>query len=490
MSSSDVAATKRATDTAVETRVYGSVLDRAGHTIQGTWWSLVLFVDAAGKRQHVDTTEKGTYEFRGLGFGSYWVTVRADGYRTLEEQFELRAEAPVVQKDFVLADGNEVRVRVLTPEGGSLWDAMDRARAPDAVRGIVPVATREPPGKRIEGVMAHLGNNKYGVGNLWNYGPRAKLLGRDFLGLLVLDCERPLYVSLMQFQSVLRTERVEEGQEEVTFIVSLQELLANLADVRLRVVSADDDRPVRGVRLALGDGFEQQSTSSTDVQGSAEFKGLAPGSYELTFAADGFENLTQRFDAPSAGRIDLGTIALGRELRLTGRALDDGGAPHPVKFAVGACFPEEHRIDWIREERAACKPDGSFEIQGLGRRRYALRTKNYDEPNAANSPETWVSRVVTIDLRDGPIAELEVRLERASKLLLSQPSASAQGLKFRIVDGRGFEIARSTFYELQPRRLMLPPDQYRVSIFDPTGGFVVEKSVTLGSETLLLDLAH
>src|SRR5690349_11763611 len=66
VSSSQLGPTKRAAEAPVETRVYGSILDRSGRTIQGTWWAAVLFVDANGKRQHVDTKEKGTYEFRGL----------------------------------------------------------------------------------------------------------------------------------------------------------------------------------------------------------------------------------------------------------------------------------------------------------------------------------------------------------------------------------------------------------------------------------------
>lgn len=474
-----------------QTRVFGSVLDRAGNVIKGVWWGNVLFSNAHGARQNVETKDTGTYEFLDLACGVYWVSVQADGYRSLNETFELRPESLVVHKDFVLQPANEVRVRVVTPEGLSLFDSLDSERAPMSARFVVPVATLERPGTRFDGIAGSL-NNKFAVGNFWDYGPRAKALGRGYVGILVLDCEPPLYVSLVHYQSVLQTARVEPGQDEVTFVLSTKNLIADLATIQLRLVDAETGMAIALARVSLTGGSDDRSPGTTDAQGYATLAQLAPGRFSLWLIAENYEMLGQYVDALPGEVTDLGTIKVARGLTFTARVFDGEGQPSSTSFGFGIVDAVSDSISWLQELRVESGADGRLILPGLGQRQYVLRTKNHDPGGEADNIKrtTWVSGIVPVDLRNGPIDELEIRLKPATRLFLSLSNGADENLKFSVVDARGFQLVRSSFYEVQPRRLMLPPDRYQVSVFSPTGGTLSERSVVLGSETVQLDLSR
>jgi hypothetical protein len=211
--------------------LFGSFLDSNGALIRKTWWANVRLVDERDTPVHRKTEETGTFDFGELPCGRYWAAARADGYATIEEIIELRPGSGELRHDFVFRKATELEVRVKTPDGRNLFDVLSQTVPRPNIRTLVPVATRDAPGKRFEGVVGSM-NNKFGVGMLWNYGPRVKALGPGVMGILVLDIEPPLYVSLVHYQSVLRTERIEAGQREITFVITPQELLDDLANIR------------------------------------------------------------------------------------------------------------------------------------------------------------------------------------------------------------------------------------------------------------------
>jgi len=468
-------------------RIFGAQLDAAGVPRTSSRAAFVRLLNGNGVRTNCDASADGIYEFSDLELGRYWISATAFGCRTVEASVELRPEEPILHKDFTLHDSPELRIKVSTPDGRNLIDILNETQIPAGARRFVPVATRESPGDRFDGVQGSF-NNKFGVGHFWGFGVHSEL-PPAYMGVLLLDCDLPLWVSLVHHQSVLQSQRVETGRTEVEFILSLEELLHDLATIRLRVLDATKALPIAHAGVWVRGDEIDDGRLDTDDQGNLIVADRLPGRLQLLIHADGFEKRVLSIDAAPGTITDLGDVALDAELRLRGRCVDDEGRPRSASFSMGTVDPANSSISWFPSAPIACKPEGTFEITGLGRRLYALRTRNHDGMEQDYlGITTWVSGIVLVDLREGSVPNLEVRLKPASRLLLSSPSAAAEGWKFKVVDSRGFELARSTFWESAPRRLMLPPDRYRVSLISPTGQSLLERSVELAAETIELDL--
>jgi hypothetical protein len=304
------------------------------------------------------------------------------------------------------------------------------------------------------------------------------------MGILVLDIEPPLYVSLVHYQSVLRTERIEAGQREITFVITPQELLDDLANIRVALVDADTDLAIGGANVTLHGGSGEFLNAETDDQGLALLHRREPGKFDLQVQAAGYERFSRAIDAPPGELTDLGIIALNRELTVTGRVLDARGNPLVASCSLGVLDRSSGSITWLAIAPVTTTQAGEFEIPGLGRREYVLRTKNHDPLNRADprSSVVWVSGNQIIDTRAGAPEQLEIRLKAAAGLTLSAANAAAAGMKFRVLDEQGLELARSTFYEAKPRLLLLPPGKYRAYLIDEIGRVQVEREVPLGPE--------
>jgi hypothetical protein len=73
--------------------------------------------------------------------------------------------------------------------------------------------------------------------------------------------------------------------------------------------------------------------------------------------------------------------------------------------------------------------------------------------------------------------------------VLQVAGKAADGMRFRVVDERGFELAEGRFRGGEPRLLELPAGSYSVSLLDPQGAVLSERATTLGAESVTLDLA-
>jgi hypothetical protein len=407
----------------------------------------------------------------------------------LEETIELSPDQPRMRKDFTLRNAVELRVRIATPDGKNLFDILEETRAPMGARRLVPVATREPPGKRIDDVFGSL-NNKFGVGEFRDRGPWTDALPPGCAGSLLLDCDLPVWVSLVHFQVVLQSQRVEAGQEEVSFVLSLDDLLANLATIRVHVIDAQTKLPIERARVTLRDGTYFDQGVATDPQGIATIERREPGRFELQVRANGYATSRQPIDALPGRMNEVPTIALEQGLTVEGRMLDLENDPLETTIAVGLLDPADHSIRWF-DEVFRTNGSGTFELRGLGREEYVMKAGNHDGLGEREwKGVVWVSDNVLLDTRGGSISGLEVHLSPASRLVLGIPTGAADGMRFRVVDERGMELVGDRFLGAAPRPLSLPPGSYRVSLLDSQGIVISENAVTLGAEIVTLDLAR
>lgn len=474
----------------LDTLVYGFLFDTSHAPVQGAGRASVRFVDRTGRSYTSAVTQVGDYSLQSLGFGSYWVTAHADGYRTVEELLELSADQPRMRTDFTLQDAVELRVKVVTPEGRKLLDVLMERNAPMAACRLVPIATREPPGKRFDGVSGSL-NDKFGVGEFQDRRLWPGELQPEFDGRLLLDCDLPVWVSLVHFQVVLQSQRVEVGRSDVTFVVSPDELLADLATIRVHVVDAQTRLPIERARAMLRGGTYFDQGTATDPQGIATIERREPGRFELLVRANGYATSRQSIDALPGRMNEVPTIALEQGVTVEGRTLDLENDPLETTFALGLLDPADHSIRWFGGELFKTNGDGTFELRGLGRGEYVMKAGNHDGLGEREwKGVVWVSDNVLFDTRGGAISGLEVHLSPASRLVLRIPTGAADGMRFRVVDERGMELVGDRFLGAAPRPLSLPPGSYRVSLLDSQGTVISENAVTLGAEIVTLDLAR
>jgi hypothetical protein len=228
---------------------------------------------------------------------------------------------------------------------------------------------------------------------------------------------------------------------------------------------------------------------ASDARGLATIERREPGRFDLQVWASGYEWFRGPIEAPPGELTDLRTVALEREVLVEGRVLDLEGRPLRATFSLGV-LGQDRSIRWFRHEGFTSRVNGSFTIEGLGRKEYVIRTANHD----ALDDGDWkgiprVSGNVVIDARLGPISGLELRLPARTKLVLRASGRAAAERRFRVIDASGLELATGVLRGSEPRSLALPGGTYRVSLLGPRGAVLAERSVTLGSEAVTLDLA-
>lgn len=472
----------------LETRIFGVLQNASLEPIRGVWYAGVSLSSERGERNVCEPDEEGAYSFSSLAFGTYWLSAGAEGYRGQSVEIELTPETPVVEADFTLQDSVMLRVRLVTPEGLDVYEALRALEAPQSARYLVPVATSENPGARFTEVLGSL-NNHFGVGHFWNYGPRVGSLPPGYMGLLVLDGYLPVWVSLVHYHRVLESQQVLPGQEEVVFVVSPEELIAGLATVRVQVVEAESGLPIPSAKVSLEGhgGFDR--AAATDAEGVAILPDRMPGAFELFVRADGFETHRQPFDAASGSVTDLGVVRLEAERTVEGIVFDGEGRPVASELTLGIVNAADGSIRWLRNGEFKSKADGTYRLQGLGRHEYVIRSSSRAIGNADDlAGNAWIAGVVPFDTRSGSLSAFDLHLRPATRLVLQVADGRGDGMRFRIIEDAGYEFYSSRFYSSHPRSLRLPIGKYRIQLLDPGNHVLSVRSATLSSETLYLEL--
>lgn len=476
--------------TVSEAIIHGSILGPGLVPIVGTGLARVELVDACGLRRSAAVQLDGSYAMNAPSFGRHWVRASADGFLTVDSTVELRADAPILRQDFILRPAVKVRVRVITPDGQPLLLALQQSDAPRGTSILVPVVTRLQPGPS-PGELSDPGLDLDAVGHFVSRGLCVESLAADCLGILILDCEMPVWVSLLHHQAVLQTLRVDPQQDEVTFIVSPGTLQANLATIRLQAVDAVTGMPIPSARVRLRGGMYPDLGVATDQQGLAVLANCEPGRFDLELRAHGYERLHQTLDAMPGGLVDLGTVTLSPEVCIEGTVVDATGQPLAATFDIGILDPEARSLRWLPHQRLKSGGDGAFRLEGLGRGEYVLRTDNHDAPyDDAWQGVRWVSGNRLLDTRSGSQTGVEIRLRPASVMVLRVAEAGDQQLRFRVLDELGLALLDGTFHAAAPRPLGLPAGSYRVLLLDARGSTISEHHVTLDSTSSQVDLTR
>jgi RNA polymerase sigma factor (sigma-70 family) len=474
-----------------KTLFYGTLVDPAGNLLHGLWSAGVSITDSDGRRRVCDAKDEGTFAFSALPYGNYSVSAGADGYASIEESIELDEQHKQVERNFSLHPAPILKVRVTTPEGKNLFDVLKEDGVRSGRTVLVPVATKERPGKWFTEVTGSL-NNPFGIGHYWNYGPRVNELPSGYMGILMLDQELPAFASLVNYQRVLQTQEVKPGQDEVHFVLSIEELAASSATIRMRVVDAESRTPIAGATAALWGGTSLDGGERADANGDVVIARREPGNFDLRVQAAGHEKYRVHILADSGIPTELGEIALDKAIPLVAKVVDVLGAPLSESFNLGVFDSATRTLTMDRQVVHRATGDGQLGLDGLGRHVYVLRSTNHDAVNAQGESEgTLVSGNVVLDLRSGtPPANFVVTLVPATRMMLTVKGQTANGLRFLVTDEHGIDLVSSTFYGNGPRPLLLPQGKYRVALLDAEKTILSEQSVTLGATKLTVELTR
>jgi hypothetical protein len=462
--------------------LYGRVLSSGSAP---GWTPTVALTDDKGTRRQTKASDDGHYSLAGLAPGPWTLTWRATGFRSGEEELELEESTPIVKHDLVLQRSPLLNVRVVTPEGETLavvrkerW----KAKLPELLTPFA-IATLEAPGATvaIEDAYEH-----FGVGQFWTSGPLWEAAGPDFAGVLELKAEPPLFVSLVLGTRVLATQSVVAGAEEVTFVVTPEQLLAQQAQVSLHAVDADTGEPLPG-EVSI------DSREIHNVRDGTWSHTMPPGRYQLGFSARG--HAVVPFDltlAPGETR-DLGELRVPRELTIEGHLLDADGKPVAGRLRIGVRdergklrFRQDMYSDLITDQ------DGFYKAWGLVPGRYVLLVTDEDvfNPGRDDPPTVWVSGNVDVSTLGGSVTNFDLHLVKAGILVLKGTSTMPSDWQCKILDEHGELLRWTGFYEGFVPRFALPPGPCTLIVCDESWGEHDRHPLVIQPGTNELDLTR
>jgi len=440
------------TDALVGCVLHGRVRTTDGRAFAG-WKPYVSATDSAGLRRHTEVSGEGHYALAGLAPGRWSLSYGGTGFRLGREELELARSEPIVRRDLTLEPSPLLEVRVLTPEGETFWKAQ-RARGAAGLRtpdGPIAVATLEPPGATIEEAR-DADQNPVGVGSFWTHGPLVDAAGPGVHGVLELQADPPLFVSLVVGARVVSTQPVAAGERAVTFVVRLEDLLEQLAQVTMRFVADDTGAPLTG-EVWL------DSRTTFNVREGTWTATLLPGKHSFFLWAQGYARVPFEIEPQPGQELDLGEQRIPRELTIAGRLLDADGRPVVGRLEIGlrdAAGKLRIQDDWMYESDAS----GAFLIYGLLPGRYVVRTVGDDQvvfPHRDEPPTEWVTGNVEVSTLGGSVTGLELRCARAGILVLKGAETLAPESRCKVLDERGDVLRYSAFYPGFVPRFALPP---------------------------------
>jgi hypothetical protein len=285
----------------------------------------LVIANESGEVLETSIDGAGGFRFDGLRPARWHLYAEAPGCQSKRIDLEIAAGDRDKSLDVALDAVVRLKVKLVTPDGKELRDAILAESGLGAAFLPTPFALRAPPGERTPALAADY-TRRYGSGR---WSPRsdedAEALG-DASGVLELHDPLPLHVGVSASGVVLESRLVPPGAGEVVFVIAPERIRALPATLALRILSADSGRPIAGAIAGI-EGLDCLGDLATDAGGALEFKQVPPGRRLLRLHADGFESRAEWIDVAPGARTDAGSISLRRPVAIAGHAFDGAGGP-------------------------------------------------------------------------------------------------------------------------------------------------------------------
>lgn len=437
---------------------YGAVTAEGQPLAQSCY---VNFVDAEGQQVHAMTAEKtGIYAIPGLRPGAWRIICRPAAYPRYEREVTIEPQPAFQRFDIELATAVTLKIKFTTPDGRPLVEAQRELQGP---RGgtLTAVATKEDPSGKIP--MTELSSvQDFGIGMYRTKDSVDVPSGYD--GVLILSEPLPAYVSALQKFVVLQTKQVSAGTTEVEFAIAPDDLARTLCEVKLRVVDAVTNAPVKNAGVELNDRQSSGGGVRTTEDGTATLKNQPPGLRILTIrGAGGYEHFEEYRRLEPGKFYDFGDVRLSPAVKIHGTIVDPNGKliDWPLSFyKLDRVSPTESMSFSYSStyQRAGVKwKPGEFEIGGIGRGRYLLL------PGQKQDEQEWALTPTIVDTTAGSVENVRIQLRRGTAVILEPQGAEAWQPVVGIAS-QGTLIWARRIWSHSPVRLNLLPGEYTLTV--------------------------
>jgi hypothetical protein len=438
-------------------RLFGSVLLPDGRAFEQPETVLVL-TDAAGHAKRA-TIESGKYAFDGLEAGPYVLTSRKPGSKHLERNVLVEGRQPAQELDLTIERAWTIDVRLVTPDGE---DLRARLRAEKFGTDVQPTicCTLEPPGERLAPTSL-LDHSRDGVSL-----PASDSMTDDAAAIRIfVQADPPIHVNVLVRDFVLATRRLMTPETEMTFVIAVDRFRALLSGVTVRLVDGETGLPATTGGASLETDQSMESCVPPDEQGLVRFKNRLPGIYELHAHLKGFPIVTRRLDLSPGITTDLGTITFVKGFGVSGRCIDESGAPKRVPMLITPLGSSESRGDEhsMMNFVVNTDPDGTFSVRNLQRSRHCLRVLS--APAGSMQGESgWSARPLLVDTKGGSVDGLVVVVERPKHAVLHPTAPGVIGMKFAIVTADGLVATDGEFFQTSSVSIELAKGDYMLRL--------------------------
>ncbi|MCY2959282.1 MAG: carboxypeptidase-like regulatory domain-containing protein [Planctomycetota bacterium] len=416
-------------------RLHGRVLPAPGRT-EFVGEMAVGATDALGNSLRSFCGADGSYAFEGLAAGRYWLRARSPENGDANTVVDVSGDT---EHDIQLSAPRVIEVRVV-----------DELGKPGSELGLLAVATADAPGDWIDDVRGGL-QNPFGLGR-FDRGQRLVAESpTEVLGRLFLERDPPLHVSLLRYQRVLETRRIEPGTEVVEFVLRTDDPRVVDGALRLRAVDAATHEPIQKVSVTLdGPGARMRSGRA----GVCEFPGLMPGTYRLQLMSKDRATLRREVRVPPGETVDLGDVALDAGYWVSGRILDETGQGVSFNIRFDPCEADGRTAPIFSTVYAyPTKADGSFRVTGLAPGFHRLEVMTDGE---------LAECVAVFDVRNGPVENASLTVTAGVPFAVDPDGKHGPGARFAVLDEKGVRVVSRIVDQPDPIRVRLAPGRYTV----------------------------
>lgn len=432
------------------------------------------------ERLRLQRSDDGHFVVPDVSPGRYRLDVAASRFRARAVEFDVPVGADAVRQDVQLEATWELRVRIDTPDGQPLHEAIAAQRTDrfdlrtlrvDAV--ATPFA---PPPQFAPSALKRLpfGSGRWSGAGVDSFlDPSRTLLPKRYAGLLELPEDRPMYVSAVLRSVVLASERVEPGQAELRLVVPLDAVMRRLCTVRLQVTDAASGQPVTAARAALSDAHSRERGEAVDEAGRVALRRSAPGRHELDVTAPGYAAVGYVVDLEPGATVDLGVVPLHPEVRVP--LTFSGIAPDADVRVVVSCLdaPPHPALHQRMESHRFSKAGDAALTLFPGRWHVVANTEG-------------TCGVLEFVVAPAVVGTVTVPMAAAAKLRVVPPP-SERSCELTLVDGAGRTLFSRWVTWTTPVDVTFPAGSYVARIVRDDGS-VDERNVSLSAAGAELDL--
>lgn len=301
----------------------------------------------------------------------------------------------------------------------------------------------------------------------------------DELGLLVLETQPPLFVSLVLGGEVIAVEWAPAGSRVIEFVVPADTLLHRASGVRGRVVQAGPG-PVQ----ALGTDVHWMTCGAGErpTDGRFEIAPLRPGPVFLR--VPGHPGLHGPFELPPGAVLDVGALAPGPAHGISGRVLAPSGHPARAMLLLysrrsdGALWPEPILLG------ASDGETGAFAFPEAPPGQWRLRATEIAPPGAHT--DGLPSAAWELDNRAGP-TDQNFTLEPTGILVVAHRGARLPGERLRLVPQRSGPRPATIEINSPVQRVTLVRGPWIARRIDADGSLVEERHFAIGAHPVRVE---